>query len=139
MKTSDEAFKEIMDKLEPQLQERLEQGDLTQVFRSIWELSGTFNDLNPYHDRLCYGVFWKDNEFHYDFYNSWNEASAGMAKRLKEDAGCRYRLLTNTIWKALWNEYEFFQFLALMTADEKECYSYVDKATEIASYMLDPV
>lgn len=139
MKTRDEAFKEITDKLEPQLQEWLEQGDLTQIFRSIWELSGTFNDLNPYHDRLCYGVFWKGNEFHYDFYNSWNEASAGMAKRLKEDAGCRYRLLTNTIWKALWNEYEFFQFLALMTADEKEGYSYVDKAAEIACYMLDTI
>ena len=106
---------------------------------SIWELSGTFEDINPYHDKLCYGIFWKNDELHYDFYDSWNEASAGMAKRIKEDGVSNYRLWTNTIWKALWKEFEFYQFLALMARNDEEYNSCVDKATEIASYMLDPV
>lgn len=139
MKTRDEAFKEITDKLESQFQKWLEQGDFTQLFRSIWELSGTFEDINPYHDKLCYGIFWKNDELHYDFYDSWNEASAGIAKRLKEDGVSNYRLWTNTIWKALWKEFEFYQFLALMARNDEEYNSCVDKATEIASYMLDPV
>lgn len=136
MNTRIEILQNMMDKLDSQSDNRYDKGDFTQFFRSVWELSGTFNDLNPCHDRLCYGVFWKNSELHYDFYDNWDEALVGMVKRLQDDEVSHYSLLTSTIWKTLWNEYEFFQFLALMAVDEKECESYVDKAAEIACYML---